>query len=219
MKLIAFDLEGTLADIRAYSGGKHESPSIWPIIADEIKATEEENRVNKMWKEGKFETYIDYMEATIVVHKDYGLTEEIFKGIIDKIPWINGIEETFDELRRSDYKIMIVSGGFRNHAERIPSKPDYIFAGCDYIFKEGKLDSWELIESDWQGKIECMDRIIGKLSIIREDCCFVGDGKNDVKIAQYCGNSIAINACEELKKAAKYSIDTKDLRDILGFIE
>jgi phosphoserine phosphatase len=52
------------------------------------------------------------------------------------------------------------------------------------------------------------------------DCAFVGDGKNDVQLAQEVGFSVAFNAQEELRKVATATVDQKPgEEDFMAVIE
>jgi len=46
----------------------------------------------------------------------------------------------------------------------------------------------------------------------------VGDGSTDIPVFEYYIKSIAINASENVKEKATYSVDTENLSDILDFI-
>jgi phosphoserine phosphatase len=57
------------------------------------------------------------------------------------------------------------------------------------------------------------------LNINCSECCYVGDGINDISIFREVGLSIAFNATkEEVRKSAKVAIDKKDLREILKYL-
>ena len=63
------------------------------------------------------------------------------------------------------------------------------------------------IGSDEAGKVDLMRLIAKEHGIKDEHCVFIGDGKNDVHLAQAVGFSIAFNAQVELKRVSTIVID------------
>jgi phosphoserine phosphatase len=67
-------------------------------------------------------------------------------------------------------------------------------------------------------KIACLQDFCKNNNIKPEECIAVGDGSTDIPIFEYCGNSIAINSSQKVRKSAMYAVDTDDLTDILEYI-
>jgi len=222
----AFDLEGTLALI---SHGKYKYPSVWPMIAEALgpECKAEEDRLVDLWdKERKkpvqTKTYAMFVEESIRNHQKYGLTKELFDKTLNQIPWINGISETFKTLKEKNRLIVIITGGFANHAERMPGREyiDYIKGACTYFFStKGNIERYDCKEYDWQGKVAVIEEICNRHGLdVKKHTTYTGDGKNDPPIAQAVGISIALNACPELQKVATHSINTATLTDILPYL-
>ena len=75
------------------------------------------------------------------------------------------------------------------------------------------------IESKRTGERKALKQIAEREKIKLEECVFVGDHDNDLKIAEEAGLSIAFNAhSEELKKVANVVVAKKDLREILKYV-
>jgi phosphoserine phosphatase len=226
--LKAFDLEGTLSLItKAY----YKYPSVWPALAERLgpDCWKEENDLTDKWnaqlKDPKLQprmTYVEYMDRTIRLHQKYSLTEQLFAEVLNGIPWIDGIEETFTELSRHGHIIAIITGGFVNQAERVPGRQhvNYIRGACTYHFdSSGRLARWDLKEYDVQGKVAVINELCAKHGLDpKKDTMHVGDGKNDVYIAKAVGRSIALNAMPELREVATHVIDATDLRAILPYL-
>ena len=199
--------------------------SVWSVIAKELgkECHKEEDKGKIMWAEGKFANYLEWMEYTIYLHKKYGLTMEKFYKIINRVEYIKGAKEVFKELKKKGYKTCVISGGFKNLANRAirDLDIDHVFAGAEYFFddKTGKLVSWNLIPSDYIGKVDFMRLMMREYKIKPENCAFLGDGVNDIALAKQVGVSIAFNGREELQKVTTHAINQKekDLRGILKF--
>ena len=150
----------------------HPYPSVWPLIADELgaQAVEQEAALTKLWdqqkKTGKVLVgdYVDYMNKTIMIHREQKLTKEQFEHVLSaKIKYLDGIEEVFSMIRKRGYIIAIVSGGFSNQIDQMPGRKlvNEVRAACTYHFyeKSGLLKSWDLKEYDWHGKVDAFKEI------------------------------------------------------------
>jgi phosphoserine phosphatase len=71
------------------------------------------------------------------------------------------------------------------------------------------LEHWNLLPSDYKGKIHFVKAIMDEYGASREECAFVGDAKNDVQVAQEVGYAVAFNAQPELCQICSYVINQK----------
>ena len=222
----AFDLEGTLALIPQ---GRYKHPSIWPMLAEALgpDAKAEEERIvtlldNERLKPNSKHTYLELLEYSFKYHKKYGLTKDLFERVINSVKWIKGIPETFRALKERNRLIVIITGGFANHAERVPGKEyvDHIKGSCRYFFDaDGQLERAEVNNYDGMGKVAVIEEICKMHGLdAKKHATSVSDGKNDLPIAQAVGISIALNACPELQNAATYSVNTTTLTDVLPYL-
>jgi phosphoserine phosphatase len=151
------------------------------------------------------------MQDTIRIHQRYGLTRKLFEEVIasvEEMPGTRGAVKTFRERRAVT---AIISGAFKALADRAQQslKVDHALAGCDYFFdpETGLLDHWNLLPSDYEGKVDFMRLIMKEYQARKEECAFIGDGQNDIPMAKEVGLSIAFNAQPELKQVCTYVID------------
>ena len=225
IKLIFFDMEGVIFESGISEKRTGLAASIWSIIPKLLgeECVKEEELGKKMWQEGKFKNYFEWCDYSIAYHKKYGLTMEKFYELINKVPYIKGAKETFAELKKKGYRTALVSGGFKNLANRAirDLQIDHTFAACEYFFDEKtkKLLWWNLLPSDYEGKANFMELMIKEYCFKPEECAFVCDSVNDIPLAKKVGLSIAFNARKELQKVATHSVNQKekDLRGILKF--
>ena len=224
-KIIFFDMEGVIFETGIIEKREAVAASIWTVIAKDLGkgCVEEENKGAVMWAKGKFQNYMEWCEYSIDRHKKYGLTLEKFYEILNKVKYMPGVKETFKELKKRGYKTVVISGGLKNLANRAirDLDIDHVFAACEYFFddKTGKLVSWNILPSDYEGKIDFMRLIMREYKMHPQECAFIGDGVNDVPLAKEVGISIAFNAREELQKVCTHSInqENKNLKDILKY--
>jgi phosphoserine phosphatase len=226
---VFFDLEGTLNT--PATGNQY--PSLWPVIAEVLgpQCKLEEDRLTAIWTKQhqqvdgpkQFTSYKHFVDESVKLHQDYGLTQSVFEDILERVPWINGIEQTFARIKASRGLIGIVTGGFVNQATKVPGSHyvDHFKAACEYFFDaSGKIHHWESADYDWHGKVTAIREIVKSYGMSMADVHFVGDGKNDIHIMQEVGHPIAFNAHSDLRVAVRQIttgrvVEGEDLRTIL----
>jgi phosphoserine phosphatase len=79
-KLIFMDLEGTLLQKTIHLDNGKVAPSAWTLLAERLgaDALREEEATKDRWLRGDYRSYVEWMQDTIRVHQQYGLTREIF---------------------------------------------------------------------------------------------------------------------------------------------
>lgn len=211
-KIIFLDLEGTLLQIPPIVSDTQVAQSAWTTLAGLLGADclREEEETKRKWEAKTYFNYLGWMEDTIRIHRRYGLTSEIFEGMVDLIQETPGIRTAAERFHAWGAKLAIISGGFKALANKaqIAMKAQHSFAACEYFFDaHGNLSHWNLLPTDYRGKLDFMKLLINEYAYSSDDCVFVGDGNNDVTLAKGVGLSIAFNAQKELRDASKVCID------------
>ena len=215
IKMIFFDMEGTLFR-KTYKDSKgNTAPSAWTLIAEHLgkDALEEEEWTKEKWTNGEYAGYVEWMEDTILIHQKYNLTKSFFENIMKSVEYYPNVKEVFKELRERGYKTALISGGFKAQADRAQKdlKIYHAFAACEYFWdKKGNLYHWNLLPCDYEGKLDFMKLIMKEHGLKKSQCAFVGDGRNDIPFAKAVGLSIAFNGAPELQKICTYSINQKN---------
>jgi phosphoserine phosphatase len=226
IKLIFFDMEGTIFRKIIKNSVGNTAPSAWTLIAKRLgeKAAEEEIETKNKWNSGKYKGYVEWMEDAIKIQQKYGLTRELFEKIMALIEYYPGVKETFEELHRRGFHTALISGGFKAQADRAQKdlKIRHAFSACEYFWDDaGKLIHWNLLPCDYEGKVDIMRLLMKEHGLGPEQCAFVGDGRNDIPLARTVGLSIAYNAQKELQDASTYSINQQegkeDFREVLNY--
>lgn len=227
IKLIFFDMEGTIFEKAIKFSKGNTAPSAWTLISQHLgeKAAKEEDETKDKWNAGKYKGYVEWMEDTIRIHKKYGLTKDFFEKVMNSVEYHAGVKETFKKLNKKGYVTSLISGGFKAQADRAQKdlKINHAFSACEYFWDEkGKLLWWNLLPCDYEGKVDFMKLIMKEHGLSPEECAFVGDGKNDVYLAKEVGLSISFNGAEELERVSSYKIkqeeNKEDFREILKYL-
>lgn len=227
IKLVFFDMEGTIFK-KAYKDSKgNTAPSFWTLLAEHLgpDALEEEEWTKEKWNNNEYSGYVEWMEDTIKIHQKYNLDKKFFDKVMDMIDYHDGVKDVFKELKKRGYKTAMICGGFKAQADRaqMDLKINHTFAACEYFWDEkGKLIHWNLLPCDYEGKLDFMHLIIKEHGLKKDECAFVGDGRNDIPFAKAVKLSIAFNGAPELQEVCAHSVNQpdgkEDFRAILKYL-
>jgi phosphoserine phosphatase len=213
-RIVFMDLEGTLLQKAIHLDNGKVAPSAWTLLAEYLgpDALDEEEATKDRWVSGGYgKNYIAWMQDTIRIHQQYRLTRTIFEEVIASVQEMPGARDTIKTFRERAAITVIISGGFKALADRIQQafKIDHALSGCEYFFdpKTNLLDHWNLLPSDFTGKIDFMRFIMKAYRVRARECAFIGDGDNDVPMAEKVGLSIAFNAHPKLREVCTHVID------------
>ena len=213
-KLVCFDVDGTLIDNVTFS---------WQIFHDYFQ-THKHSRENarKKFLNGEI-TYKQWAEHDINLWKEKNANRQDFFKAIEHLKLMKGAMETLNELKKRNLRLAIISGSLNIILERfIPNYDDFfsdVFLSRIYFDGSGAISKVEATEFDMDAKTLALKKIAKREKIGLEQCVFVGDYLNDIKIMREAGLGIAFNCkYDELKKVANVVIEKKDLREILKFI-
>ncbi len=222
MKLLVIDVEGTLFQTVIRLPGAGFYSTIWQAIARKLgpQAELEEVETHKKWKWGQYRSYVDWMKDTISIHIKYGLSKRTFDGIILSAKYNPGVLKTLAEVDRKKYEIVLMSGGFRELALRAQTqlKILHAFAACEYSFsKKGKLINYNLIPSDFEGKVALAKLMLQEYQLGPKDWIFVGDGPNDIPAARAAPISVGYRPHEQLRDVVTHVI--RDFSELIPILD
>lgn len=223
-KIVFLDLEGTLVQIPPVASSTQVARSAWTTVAHRlgVACLEEEEASKKRWELGEYSSYLDWMEDSVLALKRHGLTGEIFKNTIDSLEETPGIRRAASNFHKAGASIAIISGGFKRMADRIQLaiKARHAIAACDLFFdrETDALEHWNLLPSDYTGKVDFMRLMIREYGCSAKECVFVGDGNNDAFLAAEVGVSIAFNAQEGMRKVASYTVNGADFSVVADIV-
>ncbi|MBW9220881.1 phosphoserine phosphatase SerB [Methanothermococcus sp. SCGC AD-155-M21] len=204
--LVLFDLDSTLIEeetideLARLAGVEHEVKNI-----------------TKEAMNGKID-FEESLKRRVALLK--GLPTGEVKGIISRLKLTKGAKETIKELKNRGYVVGVISGGFTIATDKVKRDLDLDYAySNELVIKEGKLTG------EVKGRVmgptskgDILEEIAKKEKIDLKNSFVVGDGANDISMFKKAGFKIAFCAKEILKRNADISIDKRDLREILKYI-
>lgn len=217
--LVVCDVEGTIFKAKYRIEGTEYASSMWQPLAHTLgmNAEREEYETHLKWENQEYDNYVDWVKATVNIHRRYGLKKEIFFRLINEAEYMPGVQEFFKRLDRQRFVPVLITGGFRNLARRaekeLKIESANIFAACNYSFDMfGNLAEVDIQPCDFDDKITCVKTVLDNYELdFDKDWIFIGDGKNDIPIAEMAPYRLGINPHNELKPYVDKSID--------GFLE
>ena len=213
-RLLFLDLEGTIfakQRIKLRTGDEQEHHSLWSRIAHELgpEALHADAKTVEKWEAGRYKSYMDWCNESLRIHQSHGMTRELFERIQTSIPYNAEVPETLAVVHNRGIKTAIVSGGFLAQARRAQQELGitHAYAAADLFWNhDGRLVHWNILPSDYEGKVDLVRLLIRQYGFTKAECAFVGDGKNDTHIAEQVGTSFAYRAHPDLQKVATHTI-------------
>jgi HAD superfamily phosphoserine phosphatase-like hydrolase len=215
-RLVCFDVDGTLIDNLEYS---------WQIFHNFFKIdSKKRENAKKLFYTGKI-SYLEWAQHDLNLWIEKGAKKEDFIKAIRhaNLKLMKGTLETLTELKKRNIKLAIISGSLSVILEYFI--PDYrrifddLFLSWIHFDSQGNIKKIEATSFDMEHKATALRQIAKRENLALEECVFVGDHDNDLKIAKEAGLGIAFNPhSEELRRVADIVIEKKDLREILKHV-
>ena len=142
------------------------------------------------------------------------------KEIAENLPIAEGVDRLMKVLKRTGFKIAILSGGFTYFGNYLKQKYgiDYVYAN-ELEVEDGKLTGRYVGEVvDGRRKAELLKLLAQVENVNIAQTIAVGDGANDLPMLTTAGLGIAYHAKPKVKANAKQSISTIGLDGVLYFL-
>jgi phosphoserine phosphatase len=190
IKLVCFDVDGTLVDNIEYS---------WQMFHNEFNTDPKERDANKRKYFNKEISYIEWANLDIAIWEKAGIKRQDFFLAMQKskIKLMNGAHETISELKKRGIRIAIISGTINVILEYL--LPDYetifsdVYLTKIYFDGNGKIAKYDATQYDMDGKARALIEIAKREGLQLNECAFIGDHNNDIEIAKEAGLSIAFD--------------------------
>lgn len=223
-RIVFTDMEGTLFQKAVDDAPRGVAKSAWTAITEALgpDALAAENQTKEKWVNNEYDGYVEWMDATIRIHQEHGLTRDMFTRVLSALPYYPGVKQVFSALNNAGVITALVTGGFKMQAERAQRELelDHVFAACEYYWGEdGELAHWNLLPCDYEGKKEFMQLILNEHGLDWADAAFIGDGENDVPLAKAAGTSIAFAADKPLKQVADHVVPGPDFTAVQQYLD
>lgn len=205
-RLICFDMDSTLIQTEVIDE-----------LADRAGVGEEVRAITESAMRGEID-FSESFKRRIALLK--GLDESVMKEIAENLPITDGMVRLVRILKKSGYKIAILSGGFTYFGNYLKEKYgfDYVYAN-ELEIVDGKLTGEHVGDIvDGKRKAELLRLIAQVEKVDLKQTVAVGDGANDLQMLATAGLGIAFHAKPKVKANAQQSLSTVGLDGILYFL-
>lgn len=206
-RLICFDMDSTLIQTECI-----DELAIRHGVGDKVKA------ITERAMRGEIDFKESFTERVALLK---GLDISVMQDIAEHLPITEGADRLISVLKRTGYKIAILSGGFTYFGEYLQRRfgIDYVYANELEIDENGKLTGKYVGEIvDGQRKAELLKLIAQVEKVNLAQTIAVGDGANDLPMLSEAGLGIAFHAKPRVAANAKQSINTIGLDGVLYFL-
>ena len=203
--MVVFDLDGTLTSVDSLWRYLHEAFGTWDQGKDAAHRYLNGEISYKEWAETDSRLW-----AGVLVSK--------VASILEKIPYRDGAQGVFNELRRKGVKTVILSAGLSILADKAASDlgADLAFAN-ELQTNDGRLTGEINVKVAVNEKNEIIKRIASSLDIPLKEVALVGDRGFDLANEE-CLRIAFMPKDEVAKHRADFIVEDEDLKAILQYL-
>lgn len=205
-RLICFDMDSTLIQTEVIDELAERAG-----VGDRVKSITESAMRGEIDFSESFKQRVSLLK---------GLEESVLKEIAENLPITEGMARLVRILKKSGYKMAILSGGFTYFGNYLKEKYgfDYVYANELEII-DGKLTGnyiGDIVDGKRKAELLRLLSQVEKVDI--RQTVAVGDGANDLPMLATAGLGIAFHAKPKVKQNAKQSLSIVGLDGILYFL-
>lgn len=207
LRLVVFDMDGTLVDVDSSWGAVHRyfgdtnAEALDLFVQDRIDDEEFVRRdIQKWWKH------------------DPGLTVQRLGEILAPVPLMPGAGALFEELHRRKLLTAIISGGIDLLAKRIGQElgVDYVLANGFRVDAGGRLTGEGIIRVPIKGKEQTLAQVQRQLGVGVDETASVGNSDIDVGLFRRSRIGVAFQPADDhVRSGATAIVLERDLRHVL----
>jgi len=205
-RLVLFDVDSTLIE-----------QEVIDLLGARASRGEEVSKITAQAMAGEL-NFDEALKARVALLK--GLPESVFQDVLGDISFTPGAESLIDELRRSDYRIGVISGGFLNVLDSLLK---------DFHLNFVRANSLEVVDGyltgqtigtviNRSGKAQALKDFAQMSGVQLSECVAVGDGSNDLEMIQLAGLGVSYRGKEILNQAADVVIEEPGLDQLLKYL-
>ena len=205
-RLVLFDVDSTLIE-----------QEVIDLLGARASRGEEVSKITAQAMAGEL-NFDEALKARVALLK--GLPESVFQDVLGDISFTPGAESLIDELRRSDYRIGVISGGFLNVLDSLLKDFNLNFVRANSLeVVDGYLTGQTIgTVINRSGKAQALKDFAQMSGVQLSECVAVGDGSNDLDMIELAGLGVSYRGKEILNQAADVVIEEPGLDQLLKYL-
>ena len=206
-RLILFDVDSTLI--------KQE---VIDLLADKSGHGREVQQITARAMRGEID-FLQALEMRIALLE--GLPESVFDEVLNQISFSDGFSELFEYLRKNQFLIGAVSGGFHNVLDKLFADLNLDYLKANTLEIKGSKISGKLLSLpiDRAAKGRALREFAASHEIKLEKTVAVGDGANDIEMIELAGLGVSYMGKEILKSRANLHLDRPGLDALIHYLK
>ncbi|RME23285.1 MAG: HAD family hydrolase [Deltaproteobacteria bacterium] len=186
IRLIAFDLDGTLIDGIVY---------LWQTLHHHFETDAEARRLAA---ERYFSGQIDYrswFETDLELLRAAGANRESIEKALGKLKPVPGAASVLGELKKRGYRLALISGSLDVALDHFFDRAlfDVVFINEIDFAPDGSIAGGRATPYDLEKKALGLEHAASRFGLGPGQCAFVGDNINDTEVMKRAGFAIAVN--------------------------
>jgi len=204
LKMIVFDIDGTVT--RHISSWRyiHEKLGLWDVLAKNYQ---------EQFLAGKID-YRRFCELDAAHWK--GMNARELHDVFKKVKYSMNAEKSIALLKKEGFILVAVSTGLQFITDRIKNELKFHYVlGNRLSTRNGRLTGGVRINIDHGAKGKVLRDILKKFKVKPSEMIAVGDSEGDIPMAKLAGYSIAFNSSSEaLSEIVDYDCRSKDFMKV-----
>ncbi|WP_134194770.1 HAD-IB family phosphatase [Curtobacterium sp. PhB25] len=149
-----------------------------------------------------------------------GVETRVVADWLDDLPLIDGIDAVVAWCTEHDVEPVLASLAWQPVSEAIAKRHHLTMNGGPRVQVVGTVYDGTVAEhfNEYDKRDRAL-QLAAERGVPIDQCCAVGDSRSDIPLFDALPTSLALNAGSTARAAATAAVDTKDLRDVLPWLE
>jgi len=208
IRLMAFDVEGTLA----------EAPTVWERMHGKLGTWQSHGlKYLKQYVRGDLD-YDTFARMDVAAWK--GARAALLKECADEVSWMLGARDVLRSIAAHGTHVALISNGLDVVADRLAAEVGGALVFANHaVVKDGTLTGELDLRVGFHDKGATLHALTNRLGLTRAQVAAAGDGPNDISMFEHAGLSIAFRPEDARVAGAATHVLRDGLGPVLGLIK